>query len=736
MLCNKCKRDIGNNTICPSCGTSIYNNGVVSSTPYFNTVNQNNMFTSSSVSVNNQAVTGIETNGNDNSKIKKTIIVVMLLIIVALLSYIVLKSNNGNKVILKDKGTRTIMVYMIGSNLESEYKAASMDIEEILATNYNEDDVNILIYTGGSKKWKNPSISNEENAIFEVKNGFLNKLETYSQKSMTDSSTLKEFISYVYDNYRTDLYDLILWDHGGGPIYGFGQDEVSGENDTLTIDELTRAIKNSSLSKETKLEYIGFDACLMSSVEVANSLREYANYLIASEESIPGNGWNYEFLNNLDKNTKIEDLYKSIVDNYIEYYEEARIEQQKLGYKYNPDVTLSVTDLSKVQNLVQEIDNLFANIGNNISISNYSKVSKEFSKTKLYGYQGVNESSYDLVDLYDLADQIIDEYPEAANVQLAIKDTVVYEKNNLQKTNGLSIYFPLKNKKNASSLVNMYSSLNFSNNYKSFLRKYVSISDSDRMVTSSSKNLIPKVDQITNTVSVDISDDLAYNYESAKYVIYRKLSDNKYMVVNISSDVELNGNTLTAQADKQQLIVHPVLKSKEGQTISPGWVTMLEVSRDKDKATYAIAAILERYTDKLELKSVFLMYEVDNDTKEGSVIDVVEMSSFGTTAAKGGIDIQDWQDIKFVNYAYKLFDENGEYLDKIESYNQTYVTTSDITEDGIDLEFVSLDYEMNTTIADMSGNQVDEQTDDYYYQFIVTDTQGENHRTGLINVMK
>lgn len=735
MLCNKCKRDIGNNTICPSCGTSIYNNGVVSSTPYFNMENQNNMFTSSSVSVNNQAVTGIENNGN-NSKIKKTIIVVMLLIIVALLSYIVLKSNNGNKVILKDKGTRTIMVYMIGSNLESEYKAASMDIEEILATNYNEDDVNILIYTGGSKKWKNQSVSNEENAIFEVKNGSLNKLETYSQKSMTDSSTLKEFISYVYDNYKTDLYDLILWDHGGGPIYGFGQDEVSGENDTLTIDELTRAIKNSSLSKETKLEYIGFDACLMSSVEVANSLREYANYLIASEESIPGNGWNYEFLNSLDKNTKIDDLYKSIVDNYIEYYEEARIEQQKLGYKYNPDVTLSVTDLSKVQNLVQEIDNLFANIGNNISISNYSKVSKEFSKTKLYGYQGVNESSYDLVDLYDLADQIIDEYPEAANVQLAIKDTVVYEKNNLQKTNGLSIYFPLKNKKNASSLVNMYSSLNFSNNYKSFLRKYVSISDSDRIVTSSSKNLIPKVDQITNTVSVDISDDLAYNYESAKYVIYRKLADNKYMVVNISSDVELNGNTLTAQADKQQLIVHPVLKSKEGQTISPGWVTMLEVSRDKDKATYAIAAILERYIDKLELKSVFLMYEVDNDTKEGSVTDVVEMSSFGTTAAKGGIDIQDWQDIKFVNYAYKLFDENGEYLDKIESYNQTYVTTSDITEDGIDLEFVSLDYEMNTTIADMSGNQVDEQTDDYYYQFIVTDTQGENHRTGLINVMK
>ncbi len=735
MLCNKCKRDIGNNTICPSCGTSIYNNGVVSSTPYFNMENQNNMFTSSFVSVNNQAVTGIENNGN-NSKIKKTIIVVMLLIIVALLSYIVLKSNNGNKVILKDKGTRTIMVYMIGSNLESEYKAASMDIEEILATNYNEDDVNILIYTGGSKKWKNQSVSNEENAIFEIKNGSLNKLETYSQKSMTDSSTLKEFISYVYDNYKTDLYDLILWDHGGGPIYGFGQDEVSGENDTLTIDELTRAIKNSSLSKETKLEYIGFDACLMSSVEVANSLREYANYLIASEESIPGNGWNYEFLNSLDKNTKIDDLYKSIVDNYIEYYEEARIEQQKLGYKYNPDVTLSVTDLSKVQNLVQEIDNLFANIGNNISISNYSKVSKEFSKTKLYGYQGVNESSYDLVDLYDLADQIIDEYPEAANVQLAIKDTVVYEKNNLQKTNGLSIYFPLKNKKNASSLVNMYSSLNFSNNYKSFLRKYVSISDSDRIVTSSSKNLIPKVDQITNTVSVDISDDLAYNYESAKYVIYRKLADNKYMVVNISSDVELNGNTLTAQADKQQLIVHPVLKSKEGQTISPGWVTMLEVSRDKDKATYAIAAILERYIDKLELKSVFLMYEVDNDTKEGSVTDVVEMSSFGTTAAKGGIDIQDWQDIKFVNYAYKLFDENGEYLDKIESYNQTYVTTSDITEDGIDLEFVSLDYEMNTTIADMSGNQVDEQTDDYYYQFIVTDTQGENHRTGLINVMK
>ena len=111
---------------------------------------------------------------------------------------------------------------------------------------------------------------------------------------MTDSSTLKEFLSYGYDNYKSDLYDLILWDHGGGPVFGYGSDQNDESETPMTINQLTTAINGSTLGKATNLEFIGFDACLMSNVETAYSLKDYAEYLLASEELQPGFGCNYK----------------------------------------------------------------------------------------------------------------------------------------------------------------------------------------------------------------------------------------------------------------------------------------------------------------------------------------------------------------------------------------------------------------------------------------------------------
>ena len=46
-------------------------------------------------------------------------------------------------------------------------------------------------------------------------------------------------------------------------------------------------------------EWIGFDACLMSSVETAFMCAPYAEYMIASQEVEPGSGWNYAFLSGI-----------------------------------------------------------------------------------------------------------------------------------------------------------------------------------------------------------------------------------------------------------------------------------------------------------------------------------------------------------------------------------------------------------------------------------------------------
>lgn len=64
---------------------------------------------------------------------------------------------------------------------------------------------------------------------------------------MGNPNTLVDFINYAYKNYKAEKYSLILWDHGGGPIYGYGYDEYN-KLDSLTLIELKDALEHSPFS--------------------------------------------------------------------------------------------------------------------------------------------------------------------------------------------------------------------------------------------------------------------------------------------------------------------------------------------------------------------------------------------------------------------------------------------------------------------------------------------------------
>ena len=62
----------------------------------------------------------------------------------------------------------------------------------------------------------------------------------------------------------------------------------------MAIDEMKYAFD----SFDQRLEFVGFDACLMGTVETAYAIKNNVDYLIASEEIEPGTGWNYKKLLN------------------------------------------------------------------------------------------------------------------------------------------------------------------------------------------------------------------------------------------------------------------------------------------------------------------------------------------------------------------------------------------------------------------------------------------------------
>ena len=116
-------------------------------------------------------------------------------------------------------------------------------------------------------------------------------LESFEQKNMGEAETLTDFLKWGQEKYPTNHNMLILWDHGGGSAKGVCFDE-NYSFDALTLTELNSALKKAKL--KNKYDIIGFDACLMASIETAYTVNDYAKYMIASEEIVPSGGWDYK----------------------------------------------------------------------------------------------------------------------------------------------------------------------------------------------------------------------------------------------------------------------------------------------------------------------------------------------------------------------------------------------------------------------------------------------------------
>jgi hypothetical protein len=198
------------------------------------------------------------------------------------------------------KDTVTIMVYMCGTDLESRSGMGTSDLQEMLNASFGRN-INLLIYTGGCKAWKNSAVSSSDNQIWQVRDGKLVCLQKdLGSVSMTDPGTLAGYIQWCAKNYPASRYELILWDHGGGSVSGYGYDEKFASSGSMSLAGLDSALS----AADVKFDFIGFDACLMATVETALTMSQYADYLIASEETEPGVGWYYtDWLTDFGKDT-------------------------------------------------------------------------------------------------------------------------------------------------------------------------------------------------------------------------------------------------------------------------------------------------------------------------------------------------------------------------------------------------------------------------------------------------
>ncbi|MCR5719368.1 MAG: peptidase C11 [Lachnospiraceae bacterium] len=358
--------------------------------------------------------------------------------------------------------TITIMVFMCGTDLESRSGMATADMVEMTKAELS-DKINLIIYTGGCKKWQNNVVSNSVNQIYRVKDGGLTCLESdMGNKAMTDPNTLVEFVNYCNKNFPADRKELIFWDHGGGSLTGYGYDEKNGNGTSMTLAGINQAMK----SVGTKFDFIGFDACLMATMENALMLTDYADYLIASEETEPGVGWYYtNWLTKLSQNTSMPtvEIGKNIIDDFVDVCN-SKCPGQK--------TTLSIVDLSELQNTVPSELTDFAKATNElIRNKEYSKVSKARNKTREFA----QSSAIDQVDLVNLVNNMGTESGE--ELSKVILNAVKYNRtsSSITNANGISIYFPYKKASKVKQAVSTYNAIGMDSEYSKCIAEFASL---------------------------------------------------------------------------------------------------------------------------------------------------------------------------------------------------------------------------------------------------------------------
>jgi len=373
------------------------------------------------------------------------------------------RSRRESCVPMGKEGTWSIFVYLCGTDLESEAGMASGDIDEMLAVSGNSD-IKFIVQTGGTDKWQK-NISSGKIERYEICNGKMELVDSADNGNMGSSEVLTDFIRWGTASYPAARNGLVLWNHGGGSISGVCFDEKT--DDSLSLREIDAALFSSRDVMTDDFEFIGFDACLMGTVETASILASHARYMIASEELEPGAGWAYTAIGNYLVNNPDADgrqLGKVICDSYYDACKKDGSEGES---------TLSVTDLSKIDNLIvkfrQFSKDLYDGTDDNDKLAQFVR---NVRKSENYGGNSFWEGYSNMVDLNGIINSGAEYSPYAAEAASAVKDAVVYMRNGEYHPDscGLSVYYPLTSW-DGSSEIKIFKDISISTHYLAMVDK-------------------------------------------------------------------------------------------------------------------------------------------------------------------------------------------------------------------------------------------------------------------------
>ena len=647
-----------------------------------------------------------ETNIINQNKNKKDInkILIISIITMAIICFII-----GLFIILGGKDSRTIMIYMTGSDLESRAGLATIDLKHIDFSKKNEK-VNVILIAGGTKSWKNDYINGNETSIYELKNTGFVKVKTNSSKSMGRSEVLTDFLNYSYENYQAKKYDLVFWNHGGA-IDGSEYDEIVS-NDNLKPTEMREALENSHFNSRNKLETIAFRTCLNGTIEMANIFKDYAKYLVASEEVTLGSTFDsaLRFVNDIEPKDSGFEFGKKQINNYketISNYCNA-VSSANKSDNYCEDITYSIMDLSKVDYLKDSFD-IFMNDLNVKLSNNYNEIAKIRSNITQYGK---DEKGYDMIDLYEFVNRYKKYSQVNGNKVLSkLKDVVIYSFANNDYSHGVSIYFPY----NGSYFLRDYNNISISNNYETFINNFVNLKKGKKINSFSNFSNQETSFKAKNKEKADfeltLSDEQKDNFAKAQYVVFVDTKDGYHKLLYVGNQVDLVGNTLKANVQGKLLRFSDIDFDDENC-----WISLVEKKVTDDYVDLESYAVLTR---GFKMTVATISIRIDNNHPDGYITSVItkdeQKNNNFSVFSNEGININDYTYIAYASQKYKIVDENGNFIQDFEG-NGIYSGLESVTNA---FKYIREDFESEY---------------DYYAAFKIYDIQGNYHYSNLVKM--
>ena len=546
----------------------------------------------------------------------------------------------------------TVMIYMVGSNLESRLGNATKDLEEIDGAELLFDNYNVIVYTGGSSRWVG-DVPCDRNCVLDMSLEGDERIvaETAGNANMGIPETLSAFLNYCGENYPADHNALVLWDHGGGPLWGYGVDELY-DSDALLLDEMRAAMDGSVFhggKDGKKLDVVGFDACLMGSLECMTIWKDYAEYYVGSEELEPGDGWNYKFLEVLEKSDTYSDgtvfaqaFGDSILTSFEEYYDGKKSET------YNPDLTLACIDLGGIDALNAAIDAMAEKMADDVEGGGYAGFMKDRSDIKSFGMtrntEGAVSFFYDLADVGNFADHMEAFYAEeAAAVRKALDAAVVRKYANIDNSSGMTLYYPYKNKGQFEQLGEYYAGFLQSQGYSRFLK----LAGEQFLRSKSWDWELGVPEDHGDEYTLQLTPEQLDNMTEATYTILTTngiFGGGGYTPVMENCRIEPDENGVLHVEKNVQLAV---MKNGDSSQI----LRAVEVETDRRRRVYDTKGISLRsdllYNSRIgDLEFADATIRLSSDKKKGETqIQNIELQddASGISAGKNSVDLMNWE---------------------------------------------------------------------------------------------